>query len=206
MLLFGLVSALRFDIPAAPGEGTLKCFKQFVLKNTHVQGFVDSPNQPFQTVEAVATDDSPSQNILWKKPNVINEVKFSFTVHEDTNVKWCFTNTLDGGQAPGPNVRRQIYLRQLHKADGEILESNGAGKDTKFEPLIKELEELERISLEILGDLNHFELLDEEMQETNEAIKARVATFGSLSTVLLIGAGAWQVYYLYSFFRAKHLL
>lgn len=50
-ILFTLTTALRFDILATAGQGTVRCFEQFVTTNTLVKGSVDIPLKPFQKVD-----------------------------------------------------------------------------------------------------------------------------------------------------------
>jgi hypothetical protein len=92
--IIGGVASLRFDIPATHGEGTLKCFEQFVAKDTHVQGFVDSPSASGQVLNAKALNGPV---VLWNKPAIEAKAQYSFTTHEDASVKFCFTNVLDNG-------------------------------------------------------------------------------------------------------------
>lgn len=50
-LLIPLSLALRFEIAASHGEGTLKCFSQFFTKGAHVFGHVDVPAQDAQRID-----------------------------------------------------------------------------------------------------------------------------------------------------------
>jgi hypothetical protein len=50
-ILVGLATALRFEIHATQGQGTVRCFEQYVLADNTITGFVDIPNRAFQTVD-----------------------------------------------------------------------------------------------------------------------------------------------------------
>ena len=65
---------------------------------------------------------------------------------------------------------------------------------------------MERIALEIQMDMNHYEILDDQMNGTNKGIMSTVSSLGTFTTLLLLGTGGWQVYYLYNYFKAKQLI
>ena len=46
-------SALRFEIAATQGQGTVRCIEQTMHSNTLVRGEVDIPSRAFQTVDVL---------------------------------------------------------------------------------------------------------------------------------------------------------
>lgn len=96
-LLSAITAALRFEMHSTPGEGTLRCFTQYVWKDTTVAGWVDSPPSPVSN-QNIDFQISETSNIYFTKPDVKDRMDFSFTAHQDAEVRFCFTAILTSGR------------------------------------------------------------------------------------------------------------
>ncbi|OAJ39809.1 hypothetical protein BDEG_23624 [Batrachochytrium dendrobatidis JEL423] len=198
------VSALRFDLLATSGQGTRKCIDQYVHKNTLVSGIVDVPARDSQRVDAEIIDDTVNQSKHWSRPNIVGEHKFSFTVHEDAYLRFCFTSTLPNDVAPGPDVKRTVFLRLDMGAEAkQYVAEMEVGK---LEPIEIELRRLEEMAREIINDFLFLEDQGNSMHNVNESTLDRVSGLSTFTILLLIVVGGWQVWYMHSFFKAKKLI
>jgi emp24/gp25L/p24 family/GOLD len=108
LLFLSQTFSLRFDIPSTSGQGTIRCLTQSIQKSSITKGIIDSPPLPFQKLDFVITDDSG--NKLFSKLDLVSLIKFSFTTTQDTSVNFCVTATLDAGQVPDKDKKRDVYL------------------------------------------------------------------------------------------------
>ena len=60
--LVQFIAALRFEIAATQGQGTVRCFEQTVTLHTLVKGKVDIPTRSFQTVDFTVSVFGPRTN------------------------------------------------------------------------------------------------------------------------------------------------
>ncbi|KAH6575886.1 hypothetical protein BASA50_010596 [Batrachochytrium salamandrivorans] len=203
-MLSSSVHALRFDLHATAGQGTQKCVEQYVHKDTLVTGAVDIPARENQRIDAEIIDDTASHNKHWSKPNVVGEHKFSFTVHQDAYLRFCFTGTLPNGGIPGPDVKRPVYLRIDVGADAKQVVIDK--EKEKLQPIWTELTRLDGIAREVVADMEYLEGRDDYMHDVNLSTRDRVVNLSTFTMVVLISVGGWQIWYLHSYFKAKQLI
>eukprot|EP00842_Homolaphlyctis_polyrhiza_P003771 jgi/Hompol1/4395/HPOL_001045-RA len=190
-LLAGSVSALRFELHASPGQGTRKCLDMFVPKESLVAGSVDIPYVSGQKISVEIIDESHDRNKYWTKPNVRDEQKFSFTVHVDVDLRFCFTNVLDEGQVPGPSVKRTIYLQVDTGAEATSFLTEQERE--KLKPVEQQLIRLEGLAQEIIHEMMLLEHGDIDMDGVNQKTLDRIANFSTFSIVALLALGGWQI-------------
>ena len=54
--------------------------------------------------------------------------------------------------------------------------------------------------------MDYLRAREQKLRDTNESTNERVKWFGYLTMLMLVSLGAWQVVYLRSYFRSKHLI
>ncbi len=59
---------------------------------------------------------------------------------------------------------------------------------------------------EIVTEMEYLRLREQKLRDTNESTNERVKWFALGTMGMLVGLGAWQVVYLRSYFRSKHLI
>jgi hypothetical protein len=69
-----------------------------------------------------------------------------------------------------------------------------------------EMRKLEGVVKEIVDELNYLKRREARMRDTNESTNERVWWFSVLTIATLISLGIWQILYLRSYFRRKHLI
>lgn len=69
-----------------------------------------------------------------------------------------------------------------------------------------ELRRIEETVNEIVQELEYLRMREQKLRDTNESTNERVKWFAFGTMGMLVGLGAWQVVYLRSYFRSKHLI
>ena len=140
--------------------------------------------------------------------DVEGEQKFSFRVHSHVTLRFCFTALLADGFSPGPDVKRDVFLKVDMGSEATDFASKESAateekEKAKLGAIEGELNSLDGILKDVTASLNYIDALDEDMYAVNVNTHGRVASFSGLSIIVLIGVGAWQLWYLHSFFKAK---
>ncbi|KAJ3075760.1 vesicle coat component [Podochytrium sp. JEL0797] len=206
LLLAASSFALKFELASAPPGGNRRCVKQYILSDTLVVGNyeIGPDNGGAQRIDVEIFDDAPIASKYYHKNNVIEgSQKFTFNTHGTANIHYCFTNTnQNAGYHESQNQKRVI---SIHVDTGAEAEDFSEIKKN-LEPLELEVYRLERISAQLVKDLDALKAEEEKMRDVNESTNARVAWLSTLSIIVLIGAGVWQIYYLRTFFKSKKVL
>ncbi|KAJ3242311.1 vesicle coat component [Chytriomyces hyalinus] len=200
------IAAIKFELPSAPPGGVRRCVKQYIAADTLIVGHYEiGPDQSnMQRVDVEVFDDAAIASKYYHK-NSVNEgsQKFTFNTHETANIHYCFTNT---------NSNPAYHESQGHKRTVALHVDTGAEaedfSETKrtLEPLEQELYRLERISQQLIKEMDVLKADEEKMRDVNESTNTRVAWLSTLSIIVLVAAAAWQLHYLRSFFRSKKIL
>lgn len=69
-----------------------------------------------------------------------------------------------------------------------------------------EMRKLEGVVKEIVEELNYLKRREARMRDTNESTNERVYYFSLLTAATLVSLGIWQILYLRSYFKRKHLI
>lgn len=69
-----------------------------------------------------------------------------------------------------------------------------------------EMRKLEGVVKEIVDELNYLKKREARMRDTNESTNERVWWFSILTMAILVALGIWQILYLRSYFKRKHLI
>ncbi|KAI8927200.1 emp24/gp25L/p24 family/GOLD-domain-containing protein [Entophlyctis helioformis] len=203
-LLAGSVHALRFDLHATTGQGTRKCVESYARRDSVVSGTLDVPARSMQRVDVEIIDDTPVTNKHWSKLSVNGEHKFSFTVHQDANLRFCFTNTLQDGQVPHSDVKRQVTLRV--DVGAEATDFSISSTKEKLGPIEAELMRLESLVRDVNENIVTLEGDNDLMHDINQSTFERVTGFSWFTMLALLALGGWQIWYLHSYFKAKKLI
>ena len=68
------------------------------------------------------------------------------------------------------------------------------------------MRKLEGVVKEIVDELNYLKKREARMRDTNESTNERVWWFSMLTMATLVALGIWQILYLRSYFKRKHLI
>ncbi|KAI8908770.1 endoplasmic reticulum vesicle protein 25 [Powellomyces hirtus] len=203
-LLSGVAQALKFDLVAAM-PGTRRCVAQYITDKQMVVGTVLAADGENQKVDIEVFDQSVHSNKYWHKLNIQGEQKFAFTAHDDAEVHFCFTNTLDAGSAVrGAEKKRTITLHIDTGAEAADLTEEI--KNKKLKPVEIELRRLEAILNEVSTEMDELRVREMAMRDVNESTNSRVKWFNTFTLIILIGSGLYQIAYLRRYFQAKKLI
>ncbi|CAO3570225.1 unnamed protein product [Mortierella alpina] len=151
------------------------------------------------------TDDSEHQNQLWRKDSLSEELqRATFLTKRAGEVVACFTNSLSDGTQPDPRYTRAVDID--FDIGSETIDYVKLAETEKLKPLEVELRKLEDLVRDILDNMDHLQQREEGMRNTNESTNARVQWFSTLTMVILVTLGLWQIFYLKRFFRKKRLI
>ncbi|TPX67538.1 hypothetical protein SpCBS45565_g03688 [Spizellomyces sp. 'palustris'] len=203
VLFSSLSNALKFDLQASHTPGTKRCVIQYIGDNKLVVGNVNVADGENQRVD-VEVYDKPHDNKYWNKRGVSGEQKFAFTTHDDAAVYFCFTNTLEAGQHPGPDTK--LFISFHVDTGAEAMDLSEEIRQKKLLPVEVELRRLEAVATEITGQMEHLKEREMAMRDVNESTNSRVKWFNILAMGIVISSGVWQVMYLRRFFQAKKLI
>ena len=108
--------------------------------------------------------------------------------------------------APSGNLNptRHVELDIDIGADAKDWSAIQAGE--KLKPIEAELRRIEEVVGEIVGEMDYLRGREQKLRDTNESTNERVKWFALSTMGVLVGLGAWQVVYLRSYFRSKHLI
>jgi hypothetical protein len=76
----------------------------------------------------------------------------------------------------------------------------------KLKPNEQELLKIKDTLDDILRDFQYMQSREIEMRDLNEATNERVRNFRFITLMAFLAVGAWQIWYLRSFFQAKKLI
>lgn len=102
------------------------------------------------------------------------------------------------------NPTRHVELDIDIGADAKDWSAIQAGE--KLKPVEAELRRIEEVVGEIVTEMEYLRSREQKLRDTNESTNERVKWFGYLTMAMLVSLGAWQVVYLRSYFRSKHLI
>ncbi|KAJ3254388.1 vesicle coat component [Boothiomyces macroporosus] len=196
-LLIQAIAGLRFEL-TSPRDQQTRCFEQFIPKDTLVKGQVDCPNRDGLQVDFLITDSTQLMNKHYSKNNLYGNQKFSFTTHVDANVKYCFTAISTNSYN---EVKRPVFLHVETSHQQNDNEFKG-----KFSEYDRELSWLQQVITDSLVEMNTYEQEDTKLNLINEQTKERVFNFSSMTFLVLVVVGGWQIWYLHSYFKKKHLI
>ncbi|KAF8456452.1 emp24/gp25L/p24 family/GOLD-domain-containing protein [Kalaharituber pfeilii] len=210
-----LCTALKFDIQAQPSGARPRCIRNFVAKDTLVvvTATVSGTKGDGQRVNIHIRDGLG--NDYGRPKNVVGESRTAFTPHNDVAFDVCFENILEDehaafqeadmpaiGQHYGP--LRSIELDVEIGADAR--DWNAIQAAEKLKPLEMELRRVEAIVGEVVNEMEYLRRREQKLRDTNESTNERVKWFAIAVMGTLVGVGSWQVMYLRSYFRSKHLI
>lgn len=131
-------------------------------------------------------DTTPHNNKYWHKLAMEGETKFAFTTHDEAEVQFCFTNTLDQGMSPdgvlsayhdkyrydaltgfqvGPDMKRHINLHIDTGAEAEDFSEEI--KEKKLKPVEAEIRRLEALVNEVTNEMEHLKEREMALRDVN---------------------------------------
>ncbi|KAI9100475.1 endoplasmic reticulum vesicle protein 25 [Phlyctochytrium arcticum] len=204
LLLATNVLAVKFYVHATHNPGTRRCISQFIADDKLVIGNIEISDGDFQKIDVEVFDNTEHNNRYWSKKGVSGVEKFTFTTHDDAEVQFCFTNTLESDKHPSKDTKREI---SFHIDTGaEAIDLSEETRKKKLQPVEVELRRLEGIIDEVVKGMEVLKEREMAMRDINETTNSRVKWFNIFAMTLVISTGAWQVLYLRKFFQAKKLI
>ncbi|ORX78928.1 hypothetical protein BCR32DRAFT_281847 [Anaeromyces robustus] len=200
------IKAISFSLYAGQ-EGSPhaeRCFIQQIGADILVAGTVAVTEGEHQKISVEITDNTEGGSLYWKRLDVNDEVKFSFTTVKTDEVKICFRNVLDNGFVPSDQYYRNVLLTV--ETGPEAIDYTEVAKTEKLRPVEIELRKLEGIVEKIVEDMEKIKQKEIDLRDTNESINERVQWFSLWSIAFLVCLGLWQLYYLRRFFQTKKLI
>lgn len=161
-------------------------------------------------------------NDYHKPKDVYGENRYAFTSHADSAFDVCFESIITGRTIPllplplrtdsnrclapqgNLNPTRHVELDIDIGADAKDWSAIQAGE--KLKPVEAELRRIEEVVGEIVTEMDYLRSREQKLRDTNESTNERVKWFGWLTMGMLVTLGAWQVVYLRSYFKSKHLI
>ncbi|KAF9584307.1 vesicle coat component [Lunasporangiospora selenospora] len=201
-----VTQAIKFDLAAQEkGEDVPLCISHYVEDETNVVVKVKAGPGPNQKVSVEVTDDSIHQNQLWRKDSMNEEwQRGSFLTKQAGDIVACFSNILSDGYKPDPRYTRAIELD--FDIGSETIDYAKLAEKEKLKPMELELRKLEDMVSDIVDNMEHLQAREVKMRNTNESTNERVKWFSTLTMVVLVTLGLWQIFYLKRFFRKKRLI
>ncbi|KAJ3309749.1 vesicle coat component [Boothiomyces sp. JEL0838] len=98
-------------------------------------------------------------------------------------------------------VKRPVFLHVETSHQQNDNEFKG-----KFSEYDRELSWLQQVITDSLVEMNTYEQEDTKLNLINEQTKERVFNFSSMTFLVLVVVGGWQIWYLHSYFKKKHLI
>ena len=138
-----------------------------------------------------------------KPKDVSGEARYAFTSHADSAFDVCFENVLTA-QHPVMNPTKAIELDIDIGADAKDWSAIQAGE--KLKPVEAELRRISEVAKEVVDEMDYLRSREMKLRDTNESTNERVKWFAIGTMGMLVALGAWQVVYLRSYFRSKHLI
>ncbi|KAF9951967.1 vesicle coat component [Mortierella alpina] len=206
MMLVRHALAIKFELAGRPSSDPEPfCVSHYVDDDTQVVVKVKVGSGPHQKISLEITDDSEHQNQLWRKDSLSEELqRATFLTKQAGEVVACFTNSLTDGTQPDPRYTRTVDID--FDIGSETIDYAKLAETEKLKPLELELRKLEDLVKDILDNMDHLQQREEGMRNTNESTNARVQWFSTLTMVILVTLGLWQIFYLKRFFRKKRLI
>ncbi|KAJ6257297.1 hypothetical protein Dda_8186 [Drechslerella dactyloides] len=186
-----------------PGQSH-RCIRNFAAKDTLVvvTTIISGSKGDGQKVNIHIKD--AVGNEYGKPKDVVGENRMAFTSHADAAFDVCFDNVATNYHRGGNQLSRSVELDVDIGADARDWSAIQAAE--KLKPVEIELRRIEELVGEIVTEMEYLRTREQKLRDTNESTNERVKWFAFATISTLIGLGAWQVVYLRSYFRSKHLI
>lgn len=125
----------------------------------------------------------------------------AFTAHDDASFDVCFENVAEGS---GYGKKRDIELNV--EIGSQARDWNQVQAAEKLKPTEAELRRLEELTDEIQRELEYLKIRETRLRDTNESTNRRVKLFSIVVILALVSFGGWQIVYLRSYFKSKHII
>lgn len=201
LLLINAVAALRFVLPAKDKNELPFCVRDFVKNGELVVVTVESPKYADGQQLSVVVRDAHG-NEYTRIKNVLGREITTFSSHQDTALDVCFHNVANSHQDLGKT--KEIDLSVAIGANARDWEQIQASE--KLKPAEVQLRKIEEIVDEVDKEMNYLKMREMRLRDTNESTNRRVKFFSVGITIALLALGVWQIIYLRSYFRSKHII
>lgn len=198
-LLLAVVQALHVEVPALSNPVPV-CIRDFVGENQLVVVNIKSLGYrgDGQNLDVVVTDSLG--NVHGKKKNIVGNTKVAFTSHSAVAFDVCFTNAVVGLTIGSKEVELDIELGAAAR------DWNAVQAMEKLKPNEMEVRRTSELLQEVSNELSYLQAREERMRNTNELTNSRIKWFSMMIILVLVGLGVWQIQYLRTYFKAKHII
>ena len=204
LTFISIVSSLRLEIPATSNSVPPKCVREFIGENQLVVVSLKvSGSQGDGQILTLRITDS-NGNEYRKHKDIVGDSKIAFTAHSSGAYDVCFENALQYTGNGAPRLSREIELEI--EVGAAARDWNAIQSAEKLKPVEVQFKKIEEMIDEITNELNYLIAREERLRNTNESTNRRVSNFSVSIIIVLIAVGLWQLQYLRSYFRSKHIL
>ncbi|QPG73320.1 hypothetical protein FOA43_000630 [Brettanomyces nanus] len=198
------VSALRFEVPALI-QPSPQCVREFVTDGQLVVVIVNTDGQigdgQILSIKIVSADG----NEYRRKDDVAGSFKVAFTARSSSSFDVCFENKIQPGfRSNGADLKRQVEMEV--EAGAAARDWNAIQAAEKLKPAEVELRKADEMIDDLYNELQYLVKREERLRDTNESTNRRVRNFGVIVIIVLVSVGLYQIRYMRSYFRSKHIL
>lgn len=201
--LLSLSFALRFELDAL-ANGNTRCIRDFVGSEPLVVVNVKTNGNANDGQKLSLTITDEFENRYFYRDNIVSHVYQTFSPSPGSSFDICFTNTLETAKGSSGRKMRDIELEVLIGSSARDWSALQAAEKLKpTELLLRQLSD--RVD-ELYHNLQYMQAREERLRDTNESTNRRVKYFFVAILLSFFGLGAWQIHYLRSYFRSKHII
>lgn len=186
-------NAISFYLPS---NGAPFCLGEELDFDQLILGTFSSQSNPI----SVTVNDA-NQRTIWTEFKA-SQGSFAFTTDVMGSYNFCFQQI---SQATQGYVNPELVTLDL-KVGVEAEDWDAIATKEHLSPLELELRKLEDTALALNKHMSYMREREAAMRNTNESTNSRVLWMSLLSLSVLVGLGAWQVFYLKKYFEAKKLI
>lgn len=139
-------------------------------------------------------------NEYGRKKDIAGEVRVAFTAHDDAAFDVCFENVIAGSHATKRDIELNVEI------GSQARDWNQVQAAEKLKPTEAELRRIEELTDEVQRELEYLKVRETRLRDTNESTNRRVKFFSINVIIALLSFGIWQIVYLRSYFKSKHII
>lgn len=202
LVWFQVASALKFRVEASDRPKP-RCVRDFVTRDTLVVVNVKTSGNVGDGQSLTVSVVDNKNNEYGRKKDVTKDFRLAFTAHDDAAFDVCFENKLTQ-RIHGAALSRNIELDVEIGANAR--DWNAVQASERLKPVEIDLRKADEQAEELIRELEYLQAREERLRDTNESTNQRVKVFSVMIIMALLGLGVWQISYLRSYFRSKHII
>jgi len=148
---------------------------------------------------------APNGHTVWENNDASGDGTFAFTAEGDGNYKFCFRDVRRPGVSGGSNLPSRRVTVSAEEKPVNVETDTGASKNS-LKPVEYRLKVMERQTQELETEFKRYREREARHRDTSESTNTRIPSLSTVTIIILLCVGGWQVYYLKNYFRKKKLL